>query len=66
MARIPTVERPPVVLSTEEVVLQLAHAPNLKYRAALSIAYGCGLRVWEVALLLRSRALAGAVSVRER
>ena len=43
--------RLPVVLSTEEVALLLAHAPNLKYRAALSIAYGCGLRVSEVAHL---------------
>ncbi|MFG1243894.1 tyrosine-type recombinase/integrase [Xanthobacter sp. V7C-4] len=51
MARIPTPERLPVVLSTEEVALLLAHAPNLKYRAALSIAYGCGLRVSEVAHL---------------
>lgn len=51
MARIPSPERLPVVLSTEEVALLLAHAPNLKYRAALSIAYGCGLRVSEVAHL---------------
>lgn len=28
-----------------------AHAPNLKSRAALSIAYGCGLRVSEIANL---------------
>ena len=46
MARIPSPERLPVVLSTEEAALLLAHAPNLKYRAALSVAYGCGLRVW--------------------
>ena len=45
MARIPTPERLPVVLSPEEVALLLAHAPNLKYRAALSVAYGCGLRI---------------------
>ncbi|QRG06883.1 tyrosine-type recombinase/integrase [Xanthobacter dioxanivorans] len=51
MARIPTPERLPVVLSTEEVALLLAHAPNLKYRAVLSIAYGCGLWVSEVAHL---------------
>jgi integrase/recombinase XerD len=47
MARIPSPERLPVVL-TEEVALLLAHAPGLKYRAALSIAYGCGLRVSEI------------------
>jgi len=49
VARIPTPERLPVVLSTQEVALLLAHAPNLKYRAALSVAYGCGLRVSEIA-----------------
>ena len=31
-------ERLPVVLSPEEVALLLAHAPNLKCRAALSVA----------------------------
>ena len=42
MARIRTPERLPVVLSPE-VALLLAHASNLKHRAALSVAYGCGL-----------------------
>ena len=51
MARIAAPERLPVVLSTEEVALLLAHAANLKYRAALSVAYGCGLRVSEIANL---------------
>src|SRR3954447_19491229 len=51
MARLPTPERLPVVLSPEEVALLLAHAPSLKYRAALSVAYGCGLRVSEIANL---------------
>ena len=51
MARIPTPDRLPVVLSPEEVALLLAHAPNLKYRAALSVAYGCGLRISEIANL---------------
>jgi integrase/recombinase XerD len=51
LARIAAPERLPVVLSPEEVALLLAHAPNLKYRAALSIAYGCGLRVSEIANL---------------
>jgi len=48
MARIAAPERLPVVLSPEEVALLLAHAPGLKYRAALSLAYGCGLRVSEI------------------
>src|SRR4030095_3753548 len=39
------------VLSPEEGALLLAHAPSLKYRAALSVAYGCGLRVSEIANL---------------
>jgi site-specific recombinase XerD len=51
MARIPSPERLPVVLSPEEVALLLAHASSLKYRAALSVAYGCGLRVSEIANL---------------
>src|SRR5215207_3297432 len=51
MARIPSPERLPVVLSPEEVARLLAHAPSLKYRAALSVAYGCGLRVSEIANL---------------
>ena len=38
----------PVVLSPEEVVRLLEAAPGLKYRAALSVAYGAGLRANEV------------------
>ena len=40
----------PVVLSVEEVseVLRAAPGPGLKYRAALSISYGAGLRASEV------------------
>ena len=34
-----------------EVALLLAHARSLNDRAALSIAYGCGLRVSEIANL---------------
>jgi hypothetical protein len=53
----------PVVLSTEEVARLLAAAPGLKYKAALSVAYGAGLRAASGAqehpdddqLLLRSR-----------
>ena len=40
--------RLPVVLSPEEVAWLLAAAPSLKYQAALSIAYGAGLRASEV------------------
>jgi integrase/recombinase XerD len=40
--------RLPVVLSPEEVARLLAAAPSLKYQAALSIAYGAGLRASEV------------------
>jgi len=40
--------RLPVVLSPEEVARLLAAAPGLKYKAALSVAYGAGLRASEV------------------
>jgi integrase/recombinase XerD len=38
----------PVVLSPEEVARLLGAAPGLKYKAALSVAYGAGLRAAEV------------------
>ncbi len=41
----------PVVLSPEEVARFLEAAPDLKYKAALSVAYGAGLRVSEVVSL---------------
>jgi site-specific recombinase XerD len=41
----------PVVLSPEEVARLLEAAPGLKYRAALSVAYGAGLRANEVVSL---------------
>jgi site-specific recombinase XerD len=41
----------PVVLSKEEVLQLLEAAPGIKYKAALSVAYGAGLRVFEVANL---------------
>ena len=43
--------RAPVVLSQEEVARLLEAAPGLKYKAALSVAYGAALRVFEVANL---------------
>ena len=41
----------PVVLSPEEVAGLLDAAPGLKYKAALSVAYGAGLRASEVVSL---------------
>ena len=41
----------PVVLSVEEVARLLHAAPGLKYKAALSVAYGAGLRAAEVVSL---------------
>lgn len=41
----------PVVLSPDEVARLLDAAPGLKYRAALSVAYGAGLRASEVVSL---------------
>jgi integrase/recombinase XerD len=41
----------PVVLSPEEVARFLDAAPGLKYKVALSVAYGAGLRVSEVVAL---------------
>ncbi len=43
--------RLPVILSPEEVARLLDHAPGLKHRAALSVAYGAGLRAVEVVSL---------------
>jgi integrase/recombinase XerD len=41
----------PVVLSREEAARLIAAAPNLKHQAALSVAYGAGLRASEVIAL---------------
>lgn len=52
MARMQPVKVPhtlPVVLSPEEVSRMIAAARNVKHQAALSVAYGAGLRVSEVA-----------------
>jgi integrase/recombinase XerD len=46
-----TPRRAPVVLSQEEVARLLEAAPGLKVKAALSVAYGAGLRVSEVVAL---------------
>lgn len=41
----------PVVLSADEIVRFLEAVPSLRNRAALTTAYGAGLRVGEVARL---------------
>jgi site-specific recombinase XerD len=54
LERIPVlreVQRLPTVLTPEEVARLLAAAPGMKYRAALSVAYGAGLRASEVVSL---------------
>lgn len=51
LARTREAERLPVVLSPEEMALLLYCVPNLKHKLVLSIAYGCGLRVSEIARL---------------
>jgi len=43
--------RAPVVLNQEEVARLLEAAPGIKYKAALSVAYGAGPRVSEVVVL---------------
>ncbi len=51
MARMQPVKVPrtlPVVLSTDEVTRLIAAARNVKHQAALSVAYGAGLRASEV------------------
>jgi site-specific recombinase XerD len=48
-ARIP--QKLPVVLSAKEVVRFFEHVPTLRYRAALMVCYGAGLRVSEVVSL---------------
>jgi len=53
-AKLATVHEPrklPVVLSAEEVTLLLSAVSSPKYRAALAVAYGAGLRASEVAHL---------------
>jgi integrase/recombinase XerD len=54
MAKMSHVHQPrklPTVLGRAEVERFLAAAPGLKYKAALSVAYGAGLRAAEVVAL---------------
>ena len=63
VADLPFIKEPrklPVVLSPEEVARLLEAAPGLKYKAALSVAYGAGLRVSEIASLKVSGPLGNA------
>jgi integrase/recombinase XerD len=51
LSTVPTPRKLPQVLSLEEVKSLIVAANNLKYRTALSVAYGAGLRVSEVVAL---------------
>ena len=51
MSTVPVPRKLPVVLSRQEVTRLIDAAGNPKYRAALSVAYGAGLRVSEVVAL---------------
>ena len=53
LARAPYLRKLPRILSPEEVLrlLEAAPGPGLKYKAALSVAYGAGLRCGEVVML---------------
>ena len=53
MTTVRQAQRLPVILSPEEVARLLEHAPGLKARAALSLAYGAGLRASEVVSLMQ-------------
>jgi site-specific recombinase XerD len=48
-ARVP--HRSPIILSQQEVSLFFEHVPSIRYRAALMVCYGAGLRVSEVVAL---------------
>jgi len=56
-------QRLPVVLSTDEIVRFLEAVPGLRNRAALTTAYGAGLRAGEVARLAEQDA-SGATATR--
>jgi len=49
--RVSVPQRLPVVLSRDEVTKFFQHIPNIRYRAALMICYGAGLRIGEAARL---------------
>jgi site-specific recombinase XerD len=49
--RVKRAHKLPVVLSQEEVLSFFDHVPSLKYRAALMVCYGAGLRISEAVAL---------------
>ena len=49
--RVPGRHKLPVVLSRDEVLKFFEHIPSLKYRAALMVCYGAGLRIGEATKL---------------
>ncbi len=51
LSSVPTPRKIPEILSLEEVKRLIEAAHNLKYRTALSVAYGAGLRISEVVAL---------------
>jgi integrase/recombinase XerD len=51
MSHVQVPRKLPVILSPEEVTRLLKAAPGLKYKAALAVAYGAGLRASEVVAL---------------
>ena len=51
MQYLPVPQKLPVILSCDEVARLIASAGSLKYKAALSVAYGAGLRISEVVAL---------------
>jgi site-specific recombinase XerD len=65
--RIPVLREPkrlPAVLTPDEVARVLLHAPTLKWRAALGVAYGAGLRAAEVCNLKVADVDAGEMRIR--
>ncbi len=65
--RIPVLREPkriPAVLTPDEVARLLLAAPSLKWRAALSVAYGAGLRAAEVCNLKVADIDAGEMRIR--
>jgi site-specific recombinase XerD len=64
MSRVYEPRKLPVILSIEEVTCLIESAGGLKYKAALSIAYGAGLRASEVVHLKVSDIDSGRMVIR--
>ena len=47
----PHSQKAPIILSQQEVARFFDHVPSIRYRAALMVDYGAGLRVSEVVAL---------------